>query len=143
MDAITEALSKVIEEASYRAARRAAEEQHIQGLTGALEAIAEKRLGDINPWKPYTVRETAPLLGISQSRVYDIPEEQLRPTWTGPTKGRKCFLGINIICYIAGIEPVDVETVARRERERFVGEARRPAKVHSLPNAVNEKTRIL
>ena len=71
-------------------------------------------------------------LGLSASRVYGIDETLLQPTWVGPTGSSKRYLGINILMYVLGQQPVDIDAVGRQVREAFLRQAERPLRVTSI-----------
>ena len=71
-------------------------------------------------WKAYTAKETGEILGLSNKSVYEIPETLLRRARVGATGRTVRYLGINILCYLAGLPPVDTEAIARQVREAFI-----------------------
>lgn len=101
----------------------------------------EKPLDDlgIDPMRAYTVKEVAQMLGTKRvASVYEIPEEELpRVKRIGSHLG---FLGINVLCYMHGLPPVDVAALVERYRERLIQD--RP-KVQPLRTVENGKTRVL
>ena len=135
-------ITAAITDAVREAVRQELSEERPGGdATGVLREMMEHQPEErINLWKPYKAREVAEILGLSSSRVYEIPEDLLKPTWVGPSKGSKRFMGINLVCYMAGIEPVDIEGMAREVRERFLAKAQSPPNVKALGN---ERRRVL
>ena len=89
--------------------------------------------------RAYTVKEVAQMLGTKRiASVYEIPEEELpRVKRIGSHLG---FLGINVLCYMHGLPPVDVAALIERYRERLIQD--RP-KVQPLRTVENGKTRVL
>lgn len=132
--------------------------QHIDPLFGLTEAIAdhiaqkvtqrirsvidkaavdrselENDLG-IEPGRIYTQREVAGFLGASIKSVSRIPELELpRVRRIGSSIG---YFGVNVLCYVHKLPPVDTESVAKSFRERLLNE--RP-KIHSMPSTGKKK----
>lgn len=100
-----------------------------QEITSAARAVGT----DLDLYRAYTAEEAAQWIGCSRDAVYKIPESLLRPTRTGPAGGSKRFLGINILCYLTGQEPVDVEEIGRQVRESFIARAAQPSTVRPMP----------
>lgn len=86
-------------------------------------------------WKAYTAKETGEILGLSDKSVYGIPEAMLPRARVGATGRTVRYLGINILCYLAGLPPVDTEAIARKVRQAFIEQASRPPAVHSMRSA--------
>jgi hypothetical protein len=62
---------------------------------------------EVLPGALYDVRETAAILKCKRvNSVYEIPEDELVPTWVGPRRGKKTFRGSDIIAYMNGNRPV-------------------------------------
>ena len=107
----------------------------------SIEGMAEARAHEeIHLWRSYSVKEAAQFLPLTPKAIYDIPESQLKPHRLGASGGRKAFLGINILMYMAGLEPVDVESVAKKVREEFLADAKKP---HNVKPIGSGKKRIL
>ena len=116
------------------------EEMTLQDQIGAEQIAERKAYEEIHLWRSYSVKEMAEFLPLTPKAIYDIPESQLRPHRLGASGGRKAFLGINVLMYMVGLEPVDVEAVAKRVRKEFIEEAGRRAHV---PQQRAGKTRVL
>ena len=82
----------------------------------------------------------AELLGTRRlASIYEIPEDELpRVRRIGRAVG---FLGINVLCYMHSLAPVDVAGAIETFRERLMQE-RRPT-VRPLHPQKGDKTRIL
>ena len=93
----------------------------------------------LDPLRAYSAKEVAALLGTKRvASVYEIPEDELpRVRRIGSKVG---FLGINILCYMHGLEPVDIASAVERYRQRLLDE--RPA-VQPLRPGEPGKTRVL
>lgn len=93
----------------------------------------------IEPMRAYSAKETARLLGTRRvASVYEIPETELpRVRRIGSGVG---FLGINILCYMHGVPPVDMEGAIDQYRQRLF--QNRPT-VQALRPAETGKTRVL
>ncbi len=71
--------------------------------------------------------------------VYEIPEDELpRVRRIGSKVG---FLGINVLCYMHALEPVDVADAVERYRQKLLDE--RPASVQPLHPKQPGKTCVL
>jgi len=83
----------------------------------------------------YTAEEVAALLGLSRKRtVYDIPEHDLPRRWVGPQRGSLRFYGLDILCYIHQLPPVDMGEVIDALRSQIS----RPAGVRPMPSKGGE-----
>lgn len=62
---------------------------------------------EVLPDALYKPIEAAEILGFSNrpKTIYDIPESELVPTWTGPRRGRKMFRGRDILRYMDNGRP--------------------------------------
>lgn len=69
----------------------------------------------------YSVKEAARLLGTNRiESVYAIPEDELpRVKRIGSRIG---FLGINLLCYMHQVPPVDMQAAIEAFRERIINE---------------------
>ena len=109
-------------------------------LQGAHRQSAEdlEALG-IEPMRAYSARETARLLGTRRvASVYEIPEDELpRVRRIGSGVG---FLGINILCYMHGLPPLDMEAAIEQYRQHLIQD--RPT-VRALRPSEPGKTRVL
>ena len=94
----------------------------------------------LDPLRAYSAKEVAEMLGTSRvASVYEIPEDELpRVRRIGSAVG---FLGINVLCYMHSLEPIDVAGALERYRERLLDE--RPAAVQPLHPKEPGKTRVL
>lgn len=96
----------------------------------------------MEPLRAYTVKEAAHLLGVTVSSVYKIPETELpRVRRNGTAVG---FLGINLLCYMHQMPPVDVAGLVERMRRRLLAEAEtvRPT-VRAFRPPEGGKTRVM
>lgn len=113
-------------------AERVAEKmmQRIQPLVEDLQPGLDKFENDlgIDPTRLYTQQEVADILGTSKKTVSRLTEEDLpKVRRIGSSIG---YYGINVLCYIHKLPPVDTEAMTRQFRERLLNE--RP-KIQSLP----------
>lgn len=54
----------------------------------------------------YSAEEVAEILGLTRTKtVYSIPEDELVPTRVGPRRGRKMYLGADILAYLSRGRP--------------------------------------
>ncbi len=94
----------------------------------------------IVPLRAYSAEEVAELLGVARTNsIYEIPETELpRVRRIGRAVG---YLGINILCYMHSLPPVDIAGAVEAFRERLLDERRSVVK----PFRPNEpgKTRML
>jgi hypothetical protein len=71
--------------------------------------------GDRSPLVPtalYTARDAAEWLRLSNWKgIYDIAETDLRRSWIGPNRGRIRFLGADLLAYLRGEKPIDLQAV--------------------------------
>lgn len=77
-----------------------------QTISRRREKLPVRRFGPkvrIVPDALYSVEEVAHILGFDSrpGTVYEIPERELVPTWVGPRRGTKRFLGRDIIAYVS------------------------------------------
>ena len=94
----------------------------------------------LDPLRAYSAKEVAKLLGTGRvASVYAIPEDELpRVRRIGRAVG---FLGINVLCYMHSLAPVDVAAAIETYRQRLMQERR--AAVRPLHPQKDGKTRIL
>ena len=94
----------------------------------------------LDPLRAYSAKEVAEMLGTTRvASVYEIPENELpRVKRIGSTVG---FLGINVLCYMHSLDPMDVAGAVERYRERLLDE--RPRAVQPLHPQQPGKTRVL
>jgi hypothetical protein len=102
------------------------------------EALASLRT-ELDPWRPYTAAEVGRMIGLEAKSVHGIDPELLRPVYTGPAGKRKRYIGINVLMYILGQEPVDTEQIGQRVREQFLASAGQPATVRMMPGAAQRR----
>ena len=93
----------------------------------------------VEPLKVCSAKEVASMIGTSRVQsVYQIPEEELpRVRRIGCDKG---YLGINVLCYIHGLPPVDIAAAIEQYRKRLLQD--RPT-VSVLHPRKKGKTRIV
>jgi len=93
----------------------------------------------LEPMRAYTAREVADILGIKRlASVYEIPDHLLpRVRRIGSSIG---FLGINVLCYMHDLPPVNVAGVVEAYRKRLLDE--KPI-VRPLPISKGGRTRVL
>ncbi len=118
-------------------------EEIIDGVVARLQPLhSEPDLASLglDPLRAYSAKEVAELLGTRRlASIYEIPEDELpRVRRIGRAVG---FLGINVLCYMHGLAPVDVPGAIETFRERLMQE-RRPT-VRPLHPRKEDKTRIL
>lgn len=101
---------------------------------------------DIHPMRAYSASEVASFLGTEREQsIYEIPADLLpRVRRIGRNVG---FLGINVLCYMHGLPPVDVPAAIEMFRTRVVQD-RPPAHTPSAPAqaplpSTNQRTRVL
>lgn len=87
---------------------------------------------DLDLWRAYTAKEVGQRLGLSADAVYHIPETALPRTYVGAEGGRRRYLGIHVLCYMAGLDGVDVGAIAEQMRRRFIESAAPPAPVRPM-----------
>ena len=94
----------------------------------------------LDPLRAYSAKEVAEMLGISRvASVYEIPEDELpRVRRIGSAVG---FLGINVLCYMHSLEPVDVAGALERYRKLLLDV--RPVAVQPLHPKEPGKIRVL
>lgn len=75
----------------------------------------------IEPLRVYSVKEVARFLGTKRlASVYAIDEAKLpRAQGVGSSVG---FLGINVLCYMAGLEPVDFRSAVEAYRKHLLND---------------------
>lgn len=73
--------------------------------------------------KPYTAKEVAALLGVRRvESIYEIPLEDLpRVKRIGSSIG---YLGINVLCYMLSLPPVDMQAIVEQYKAQLNEEAR-------------------
>lgn len=113
-----------------------------ESLPGVVQALLSVAPEGINPWRAYPTKEAAVFLGLDPSTLSKISEHELPRERVGPSRGSVVYFGINILCYLVGLEPVDVKALVEQLRSDLLREARRPSKVQSLPKS-RDRTRIL
>lgn len=87
---------------------------------------------DLDLWRAYSAKEVGERLGLSPDAVYHIPEDRLPRTYVGGAGGRRRYLGIHVLCYMAGLDGVDVGAIAEKLRRRFIESAAPPAAVRPM-----------
>ena len=92
------------------------------------------------PLRAYSAEEVAEILGTTRiNSIYEIPASELpRVRRVGRAVG---YLGINMLCYMHGLPPVDVAGAVEAFRERLLDE--RPSVVQPLRPSEPGKTRVL
>ena len=130
------ALKAIVQEAVAEAL-----EQHDATRPAAPAVEDLQRFADLGlePLRVYTAKEVARLLGTTRvASIYEIPEEELpRARRIGSGVG---FLGLNVLCYVQGRPPVDLDALIDRYRDRLMQD-RHPTAVRPLHE--NGKTRVL
>lgn len=83
----------------------------------------------LDPMKVYSPQEVAELLGTNRiESVYAIPENELpRVKRIGTRIG---YLGINLLCYMHNMPPVDMPAVIENYRERLMQGAPKVQPLH-------------
>ncbi|MDZ4700932.1 MAG: hypothetical protein SH809_14645 [Rhodothermales bacterium] len=85
-----------------------------------VNAIDLEQLGarGLELMRAYTAKEVAEILGTPRvESVYEIPEAELpRVRRVGKGFG---YLGINVLCYMAGQPPIDLEAAIEAYRQRL------------------------
>ncbi len=89
------------------------------------------------PWRLYTAKEVAKVMGISDKAVYAIPEVVLPRTRVGEAQSGVRYLGLYVMCYLLGGELPDVDLIVEEARRSIQGRAR------LLKMGKNGKTRVL
>lgn len=82
--------------------------------------------------KPYSIQEVAAFLGSDAETVRRIPAEVL-PT-VKRIGNRKGILGINILCYMHELLPVNYEDIAVNQRERILYEGSKVDSMSAAPH---------
>ncbi len=115
-------------------------------IAGVADLLSEMRpaldlheLG-IVPLRAYSAEEVAELLGVARTNsIYEIPETELpRVRRIGRAVG---YLGINVLCYMHSLPPVDVAGAVEAFRARLLDE--RPSVVQPLRPDEPGRTRVL
>ena len=118
-------------------------EDMIAGVAGLLSdrrpTLDLDELG-IVPLRAYSAEEVAELLGVARTNsIYEIPETELpRVRRIGRAVG---YLGINILCYMHSLEPVDVAGAVEAFRARLLDD--RPLALKPRQPDEPGKTRVL
>lgn len=91
-----------------------------EGLQALLEEAIRQSYSDrvLHPWKAYTVKQVADLFEMPTSTVYKIPENELPRRYVGPRRGSLRFLGADLMCYLAGEDPVDFSSLVDELRRQ-------------------------
>ncbi len=99
----------------------------IEGVASHLEqaqppSIDLSKMGaqlGLDPLRAYTAKEVAQMLGTDRvASVYEIPDDELpRVRRIGASVG---FLGINVLCYMHRLPPVDVARAIDEYRSRLM-----------------------
>lgn len=94
----------------------------------------------IQPWRCYTAHEAAAWLGLPDPRtsskaIYHIPETDLPRRYVGEQRGSIRFLGIDIICYILGVPPMDLSAEVEKVRSAL-RPAAKPKPLHTTRSRV-------
>ena len=117
----------------------------IAGVVERLISEIQRPTLDLNdlgiaPLRAYSAEEVAEILGTTRTNsIYEIPERDLpRVRRVGRTVG---YLGINVLCYMHGLKPVDVAGAVEQFRARLLDE--RPSSVRPLYPDQQGKTRVL
>lgn len=109
--------------------------------TSPTRGVAEEysNVPGIRPLGLYSVREAAAWLRISNFKsVYEIPESELPQCKVGPKRGRIRYWGADLLCYIRGFPPFDMQSAMEDLRASI---ARPGASVHAIPSS--DPTRVL
>ena len=116
---------------------------HIDPMSGMFDALAERVAGrleeklrqlvgdhqagllentGLNLMKVYSPQEVCEILGTERvESIYAISQEELpRVKRLGTRIG---YLGINLLCYIHNLPPIDMESVVKAYRDRLMSEA--------------------
>ena len=117
----------------------------IAGVTERLLSELQRPTLDLHelgimPLRAYSAEEVAEILGTTRiNSIYEIPERELpRVRRVGRAVG---YLGINVLCYMHGLKPVDVAGAIEQFRARLLDE--RPSSVKPLHPDERGKTRVL
>lgn len=88
--------------------------------------------------KAYTPKEVAHLLGTKRLKsIYEIPESELpRVRRIGSGVG---FLGVNVLCYMHGLPPVDMDSVIEGYRDSIMQAAPKLKHISSAAAEPSEK----
>ena len=127
-------------------------EEHIsttikQAVADALAAQAHPAMSisdlvagsGIIPGKVYSTKEVARILGTNRvESVSQIPEELLPSVRR--LGNRKGFMGINILCYIHELDPVDTKALTEQLKQEYMQSAR--PKIKPI-NPGPERVRVL
>ncbi len=115
-------------------------EEIIAGVVERLQQDLRRPTLDLGiaPLRAYSAEEVAEILGTTRiNSIYEIPEDELpRVRRIGRAVG---FLGINILCYMHSLPPVDVAGAIEEYRERLM---RDRANIRPLRAQSEGKTRI-
>lgn len=114
-------------------------ENRLQSTLSNIQAVQLLDSSKLEPMKAYSAEEVAGWLGINRvESVYEIPNDELpRVRRIGRNIG---YLGINVLCYMHNLPPVDIRAVTEGYRDRLMQE--RPNVIPLHPHS-EEKTRVL
>lgn len=108
--------------------------QKISGMHVAVPSMASK----LDPWKAYTVKEAAEILGLTPAAVYAIPDERLQRVYTGSAGTTVRFMGIHLLYHLAGQRGPSME--------ELLSSVRPPVAItplHTRANGTSGRVRLL
>lgn len=118
---------------------------HINLSRDELHAIVTDAIGRamsdqvIAPFRAYTAREAAALLGFSKwQTIYDIPENELPKCLVGPARKSIRYFGADLLAYLKGAPPIDVGVILDQLRSRISA----PAPVRPMPGSKEPVRRL-
>lgn len=110
-----------------------------EGREGSVN-IPESPDSDVDPWRLYTSKQAAGILGIDdRDTVTRIDETELPKRWVGPNRGALRYLGADLLCYATMLPPLDVALV----RDRLAARLNRTAPTIQAMPASKGRKRLL
>ena len=113
--------------------------EHIDLMREAMTRAFREMLREqgLLPWRLYSAKEVANVIGISDKAVYAIPEVVLPRTRTGEAQSGVRYLGLHVMCYLLGSEPLDPDLLIDEAQRSMQNRGR----IHAM--RPGGKTRIL
>jgi hypothetical protein len=91
----------------------------VRSIVRSEEARPAPTDGSLDPFRLYTAREAADVLGLDRATMYDIPESELPRCRVGPARGSTRWMGADLLAYARSLDPVDYESVLEEVRSEL------------------------
>lgn len=89
-------------------------------------------------FRSYTAAEAAEILGIQRARsLYEIDEQLLPRSRTGPSGTAVRFFGLDLLCYMKGLPAVDYQSIRDEAEARLRRQPTGP--VRSMPGGLGRR----